>query len=85
VSETKAAFLSRDYSLARLKTSKHAEASATRNLQVATDLWKNGAARHADVLDAQAKLTGTTAQRIAAEADVLIAEATLKHTIGWRP
>ena len=81
VAETKAAFLSREYSRSRLMTSKHAEMSATRNLQVATDLWKSGAARHSDVLDAQAKLANATAQRIAAEADLLIAEATLKHAI----
>jgi outer membrane protein TolC len=84
LAETKAAFLARDYSLSRLKTSQHAEASATRNLQVATDQWKNGTARHSDVLDAQTRLTLTTAQRISAEADLLIAEATLKHTIHWR-
>lgn len=83
LSETKTAFLSRDYSISRLKTATHAETSATRNLQVATDLWKNGTARHSDVLDAQAQLTGATAQRIAAEADLLIAEATLKHAIHW--
>lgn len=81
ISETKAAFLARDYALSRLNTSKHAESSTTRNLQVATDQWKNGTARHSDVLDAQSKLTLTTAQRIAAEADVLIAEASLKHAI----
>lgn len=85
IADTKAACLSRDYSLARLKTAKHAEASATRNLQVATDLWKNGAARHSDVLDAQAKLTLTTAQRIAAEADALIAKSTLDHALFWKP
>ncbi len=85
LAETKAAILAINYSLARLTTSKHAETSATRNLQVATDLWKNGTARNSDVLEAQTKLTLTTAQRIAAEADVLIAEATVKHAICWRP
>ena len=85
VAETQSAFLDRDFALSRLKTSKHAEASATRNLQVATDQWKSGTARHSDVLEAQTKLTLTTAQRIVAEADVLIAEATLKHVIYWRP
>jgi len=84
VAETQSAFLARDFALSRLKTSKHAEASATRNLQVATDQWKNGTARHSEVLEAQTKLTLTTAQRIAAEADVLIAEATLKHVIYWQ-
>jgi outer membrane protein TolC len=85
IAETRAAFLSAEYTLAQRNTSKHAEMSATRNLQVATDLWKNGTARHSDVLDAQAKLTGATAQRIAAEADVLIAEAGLHHAIHWPP
>ncbi len=85
LAETKAAFLSRHYCISQLTTSKHAETSATRNLQVATDQWKNGTARHSEVLDAQAKLTSATAQRIAAEADLLIAEATLKHAIHWEP
>ncbi|MEI8139055.1 MAG: TolC family protein [bacterium] len=85
LAETKAAFLSRNYALAQLKTSRHAEASSTRNLQVATDQWKSGTSRHSDVLDAQTKLTLSTAQRISAEADFLIAEATLKHAIYWKP
>lgn len=85
VADTRSAFLAKDFALSRLKTSRHAEASATRNLEVATDQWKNGTARHSDVLEAQTKLTLTTAQRIAAQADVLIAEATLKHALYWRP
>jgi outer membrane protein TolC len=82
IAETKAATLSCNYAHARLRTSIHAETSAKRNLQVATDLWKGGTARHSDVLEAQTKLTFTVAQRIAAEADLLISEATLKHTMG---
>ncbi|MEI6564768.1 MAG: TolC family protein [bacterium] len=82
VAQIKVAYLNRQYLSSRLKTATHAEASATRNLKVATDLWKNGAARHSDVLDAETKLTTTIAQRIAAEADLLIAEATLHHAMG---
>lgn len=85
VAETKSAILARDYALGGFKTAKHAETGASRNLQVATALWKQGSARHSDVLDAQAKLTLTTARRIEAEADILIAEANLKHALFRSP
>jgi outer membrane protein TolC len=79
------AHLSLQHTLNRLQTSRHAEAGATRNLEVATDLWKNGAARHSDVMEAQSKLTTATARRIATEADVLIGQAILKHATGGMP
>ena len=66
----------------RTKTAAHAEASARRNVGVTTDLWKNGLARHSDVLDAEASLTDAEYQRIAAQADAAIAEAALRHAIG---
>lgn len=85
VAQVRTAHLSLQHALNRLKTTQHAEAGARRNLEVATDLWKNGAARHSDVLEAQSRLTLTTTQRISAEADVLIGQATLKHATGDTP
>jgi len=79
------AHLSLQHTLTRLQTSRHAEAGATRNLEVATDLWKNGAARHSDVMEAQSKLTTATARRIATEADALIGQAVLQHATGGTP
>jgi len=79
------AHLSLQHTLNRLQTSRHAEAGATRNLEVATDLWKNGTTRHSDVMEAQSKLTTATARRIATEADVLIGQAVLKHATGGTP
>ena len=66
----------------RVPVTESAEKSARRNLDAATDLWKNGLARHSDVLDAHAQLTDAQFQSIAARADVELALATLKHAIG---
>jgi len=85
VAQVRMAHLSLQHALNRLQTTQHAEAGARRNLEVATDLWKNGTARHSDVLEAQSRLTLTTTQRISAEADVLIGQATLKHATGDLP
>lgn len=85
VAQVRSAHLSLQHALNRLQTSLHAEAGAKRNLEVATDLWKNGNARHSDVIEAQSRLTSTTTQRITAEADVLVAQATLKHATGDTP
>lgn len=84
-SQVRTAHLTLKHALSRLQTALHAEAGARRNLEVATDLWKNGTARHSEVLEAQSRLTTTTAQRITAEADVLIGQATLKHATGELP
>lgn len=82
VAGVRAAHLSLQHALARRQTALHAEAGASRNLEVATALWKNGTARHSDVLDAQSKLTATTAQRLAVEADIILAHAALRHATG---
>lgn len=66
----------------RLPVAVRAEASARRNLESATDLWKNGLARHSDVLDAESRLTDTQYQVVAARADIAIAQAVLRHAIG---
>jgi outer membrane protein TolC len=79
------ALLNFHHACSSLKTATHAESSAKRNLEVANTLWKNGSARHSDALDAEAKRTLTTAQRIAAESDVRIRRAALKHAMGDTP
>ena len=66
----------------RLRVAERVTQSAQRNLDAATDQWKNGLARHSDVLDAQAQLTDAQYQRIAAQADVLLARAALDHAQG---
>lgn len=85
ISEVREAHLALRHALERTQTAQHAERSAQRNLEVATDLWKNGTARHSDVLDAQWKLTSATSQRIAAEADTLLSDAAFKHSVGVLP
>lgn len=80
--EVKQARIALTSARSRTRTAAHAEASARRNVEVATDLWKNGMTRHAEVLDAQASLTDAQSQRIAAQADAAIAEAALRHAMG---
>jgi outer membrane protein TolC len=85
LAQVQEALLNFHHACSSLKTATHAESSAKRNLEVANTLWKNGSARHSDALDAEAKRTLTTAQRIAAESDVRIRRAALKHAMGDTP
>lgn len=80
--QVRQALLAWRHALACRDTATHAEAGARRNLEVATVQWKQGTARHSDVLEAQSRLTLATAQRIAAEADILLARSTLDHATG---
>jgi len=66
----------------RSRLARKAEESAQRNVKVATDLWQNGLARHAEVLDAHARLTDAQSDSIAAAADAVLAQAALKHATG---
>ena len=66
----------------RLAVARRAAASARRRLQAADDLWKNGLARHVELLDAHAQLTGAEYQVTAARADVELARAALDHATG---
>jgi outer membrane protein TolC len=59
-----------------------AQASAERNLEVATDLWKSGLARHSELLDAHARLAQAQREAVVARADVRLAEAALEHATG---
>jgi len=80
--QVRTAHLNLQFNLSRLQTALHAESSARLNMDVATNLWKAGTARHSDVLEAQSKLTTSTAQRIAAQADIILAQAVLNHATG---
>jgi outer membrane protein len=66
----------------RVTVAQRVEQSAQRNLAAATDLWKNGLARHSDVLDAHNQLTSAQYEAIAARADLELARASLDHAIG---
>ncbi|MGC8743192.1 MAG: TolC family protein [Verrucomicrobiia bacterium] len=66
----------------RIEVSRRIKTSAEKNLQVATDLWKNGLARHSDVLDAHSRLTDAQFAVILDSADLNIALAGLNYAIG---
>jgi len=66
----------------RMEVAARVAKSAERNLQAATDLWKNGLARHADVLDAHAQVTDAEFQVVSAKADALSARAALDRAVG---
>lgn len=68
--------------LARRDVARRAEESARRNLTVAEDLWRNGLARHSDVLDAYAQLMDAEMEIIASGADIEIASAALARAVG---
>lgn len=80
--EVREARIALNDALRRVAVAERAERSARRNLEAATDLWKNGLARHADVLDAHAQLTDSEYEVIAGRADVVLAEAALQHAMG---
>lgn len=66
----------------RIRVAERAEESAKKNLQVVTDLWNGGLARHADVLDAHTQLADTEYQALAARADAVLALAAMEHAMG---
>jgi outer membrane protein TolC len=66
----------------RVAVVERAQKSAGRNLDSVTDLWKNGLARHSEVLDAHSKLTDTQTELAAALADIALARAALDHAVG---
>ncbi len=68
--------------LARLQVALRAGDSARRNLEVAENLWKNGLARHSDVLDAHAQLTDAEQEAVVAGADIEIGAAALERAVG---
>ena len=82
VAQVRQAGLTLRHADVRLKTTTHAFTAASRNLEVAGSLWKNGIARHSDVLDAQARVTGSQADLITAQADLILARVALTHALG---
>lgn len=68
--------------LERIELSARVLKSSERNLETATDLWKNGVTRHSDVLDAHSKLTEAQYESVVAQADVALARASLAHAVG---
>lgn len=68
--------------LERVELSAKVQKSAQLNLDAATDLWKNGVARHSEVLDAHARLTEAQHESCVAHADLLLARAALAHAVG---
>ena len=66
----------------RAGVAERARDSAALNLKSATDLWQNGLARHADVLDAHAQLTDAEFELVSARADAVVARAALDHAVG---
>lgn len=82
VLEVRAAGIDLSNARDRVAVSERAESSARRNVEAATDLWKNGLARHAEVLDAHALLTEAEAQVVASRADVALAQAAFDHAVG---
>jgi outer membrane protein TolC len=56
--------------------------SARLNLDSATELWKNGVARHSDVIDAHARLTDAQFEVAVSLTDVTLARAALAHATG---
>jgi outer membrane protein TolC len=74
--------LSLQHALSKVNTAIHAETSASRNVKVTSDLCASGMARHSELLDAQSKLTEAAYQRIASEADAVLAEANFRYAVG---
>lgn len=66
----------------RVVVANRAEASARKNLESATALFKNGLLRYSEMLDANAKLTVAQNEAIATRADAILARAALEHAIG---
>jgi len=82
VYEVRQALINLDNAATRVRVARRAEESAKLDLKAATDLWKNGLARHSDVLDAQARYTDARFELVMACADVALARAELEHANG---
>jgi len=80
--EVRQALINLENALTRARVARRAEESARLDLKAATDLWRNGLARHSDVLDAQARLTDAGFDLVNAGADVALGRAELDHAYG---
>ena len=66
----------------RARTAARTEAAAERGLRQAADHWKNGLARHSDVLDAEARFSEAKCARLSTCADVMLAKAGMAYAMG---
>jgi len=82
VFEVRQALINLGNALTRVQVARRAEESARLDLKSATNLWENGLARHADVLDSQSRLTDAAFDLISARADLALARAELEHAHG---
>ena len=80
--EVREARINLQNAISRVKVNRRMKASAKQNLEVATNLWESGLARHSEVLDAHAQLTNAEYELIAASADLLLAQASLAYAQG---
>jgi len=80
--EIRRALINLENAMTRVTVARRAEESAKLDLKSATDLWKNGLARHSDVLDSQARLTDAGFDLVSAAADTALARAELDHAYG---
>jgi len=80
--EVRQALINLENALTRVQVARRAEESAQLDLKSVTDLWKNGLARHADVLDSQSRLTDAAFDLISARADLALGRAELEHAYG---
>lgn len=82
VFEVRQALINLGNALTRVQVARRAEESARLDLKAATNLWQNGLARHADVLDAQTRLTDAVFDLVSARADLALGRAELAHAYG---
>jgi len=80
--EVRQALINLENARRRLIVARRAKASATLDLKSVTDLWQNGLARHADVLDSRSRLTEAGFDLVSAAADLAIAGAEFEHAYG---
>lgn len=80
--ELRQAHIDLEHAVQRGVVARRTADSAELNLNTATRLWENGMARHADVLDAQARLTEARSEIVAADADAALGRAALDHALG---
>lgn len=80
--EVREAVIRHESALSRCGVARQAEDSAKRNLESAATLWKNGMARHSELLDAESRFSDAQYETAVSEADAALAAAALRHAVG---
>lgn len=80
--EVRQALINLENAATKANVARRAEESARLDLKVVTELWQNGLARHADVLDSQSRLTDAGFDLVSARADLALARAELARALG---